>query len=496
MMQWLTLSRASRLIGVARSELQRQIREGRLPSNDGLVSTAGLLALYPDFRLEDTGAFEQVARIKEQAFGRRVFERALPGREVLAQRLYAHSQELADARRHLARYHALVVAAQQRIDALAGQAPDEHWRELQAFVTQGLAEVLATESADALTILDDMLKVVSARVTVRPSGREFDVEGRDTLLQAGLKAGLKLNYGCGNGTCGLCKARVVSGEVVKVTPYDYPLSAAERLHGYTLLCAHSAGSAEIVLEALEAMGPREIPTQQLTVRVRAVQRLAAGTLLLHVQTPRSSRLRFLAGQGVALTVSTGTSEAGYGDANAPRTYPIASCPCDDRNLHFHVARDEGDPLAQQLFAGAIRTGDSLSLWGPTGDFVLAEGDRPLTFLACDTGFAPVKSLIEHAMAVDATETISLDWVAVRPDGQYLANQCRAWAAALDGFRYVARAAADPAAGAATAVAALAADLPLPERNVYIAGPQIFVTGALAALADTGVPAGQLFASIV
>ena len=76
--------------------------------------------------------------------------------------------------------------------------------------------MLATESADALTIMDDMLKVVSAHVTVRPSGHEFFVDGRDTLLQAGLKAGLKLNYGCGNGTCGLCKARVISGEVVKV----------------------------------------------------------------------------------------------------------------------------------------------------------------------------------------------------------------------------------------------------------------------------------------
>ena len=119
MTQWLTLPRAARLIGVPRGELQRQIREGRLQSIDGLVSTEGLLALYPDFRLEDSGAFEQVARLKEEAFGRRVLERALPGQEVLAQRLFAHSQELADARRHLRAITTLVVAAQQRIDALA-----------------------------------------------------------------------------------------------------------------------------------------------------------------------------------------------------------------------------------------------------------------------------------------------------------------------------------------------------------------------------------------
>ena len=84
------------------------------------------------------------------------------------------------------------------------------------------------------------------------------------------------------------------------------------------------------------------------------------------------------------------------------------------------------------------------MWGPVGDFVLAEGERPLAFVACDTGFAPIKSLIEHAMAVDAAESLSLDWLATRPDGHYLANQCRAWAEAFDQFRYAARTDADPA----------------------------------------------------
>jgi len=65
-----------------------------------------------------------------------------------------------------------------------------------------------------------MLKVMSAHVAVRPSGNEFLVEGHATLLQAGLRAGLKLNYGCGNAACGLCKARVVSGSVAALQAQD------------------------------------------------------------------------------------------------------------------------------------------------------------------------------------------------------------------------------------------------------------------------------------
>lgn len=489
MTQWLTLSRAARLIGVPRGELQREIRDGRLAANDGMVSTEGLLALYPEMKLEESGAFERVARVKEDAFGRRVFEHTLPDREVLAQRLFAQSQELADTRRHLQRYHDLVVATQRRIDAAEGATAGSALRELQSFLERGLADVLATETADAITIMDDMLKLVSAHVAVRPSGREFFVEGRDTLLQAGLKAGLKFNYGCGNGTCGLCKARVISGEVTKLAPHDYALSEVERLQGHVLLCVHSAASSEIVLETLEAQGPRDIPDQEIAVRVRTVKPLAADTLHLHLQTPRSSRLRFLAGQSVTLSASAGGREA-------HATYAIASCPCDDRNFHFHIHRDEGDSFAGLLFDGALTSGSTVNVAGPVGDFVFWDSDRRLAFIACDTGFAPIKSLIEHAMAVDAAESLALGWLATRADGHYLANQCRAWAEAFDQFRYVACSDADPGAGAARLVGEMAAKLPLAACDVYVAGPAAFVAAAVAALHANGLPAEQIYAAVV
>jgi CDP-4-dehydro-6-deoxyglucose reductase, E3 len=488
MTQWLTLSRAARLIGVPRGELQREIREGRLAANDGMVSSAALLALYPQLNLEESGAFERVARLKEEAFGRRVFERTLPGREVLAARLFAQSQELADTRRHLSLYHDLVVAMQQRIDDAAAAASGPVLGELRAFLERGLADVLATETADPIAIMDDMLKVVSAHVAVRPSGNEFFVEGRDTLLQAGLKAGLKFNYGCGNGTCGLCKARVVSGEVTKIAPHDYPLSEAERLQGHVLLCVHSAASSEVVLETLEAHGPGDIPDQQIAVRLRGVQPLAADTLHLHLQTPRTTRLRFLAGQSVTLSAAAAGIEA-------QSTYAIASCPCDERNLHFHIRRDGGDAFAQLLFDGALTTGSTINLAGPIGEFILWEGDRRLAFLACDTGFAPIKSLIEHAMAVDAAESFALGWLATRADGHYLANQCRAWAEAFDQFRYVACTADDPATGAAPLVGEVAAELPLAECDVYVAGPVAFVESVASALRAIGVPADRVYAVV-
>jgi CDP-4-dehydro-6-deoxyglucose reductase len=490
MTHWLTLWRAAQLAGVSRAVLQKRIRSGELEENDGMVSSTELLRAYPALELEDSGAFERVAQIREAAFARRVRERTLPSQEVLAQRLFAQSQELADAQRHLQRYHELLTELQARIDALAAAPTPPALGELGRFAEQGLARVLATENADVLTIMDQMLKVTSAHATVRPSGHEFPIEGRETLLQAGLRAGLRLNYGCGNGTCGLCKARVVSGAVAAVQPQDYLLSDAEKAQGYTLLCTHTAASGELTLETLEAAGPRDIPQQQIVTRARSVKALGEDTLELHLQTPRTNRLRFLAGQSVTLGIA-----AGGDDVHA--TYPVASCPCDDRNLHLFVARDPDDSFAQRLFAGAVKSGDPVSVWGPLGDFALAEDQGQLVFVGCDMGFAPLKSLIEHALAVDAAESLSLYWLATRRDGHFLANLCRAWDAALDEFACSLHTDVDAEVGAKQVASAIRADLLVPARcDFYVAGPQAFVQSVGGELQAAGVPALSIFSTVV
>ena len=484
MAQWVTVWRAAQLVDVPRGVLQQRVRAGEIELADGLVSTEALLALYPQAQIEPSGLAERVAQIRDESFGRRVRERLLPSQEVLAQRMFSQSQELADVRLHLQRYHALVMSLRGELRDLSAQAAgDAGLRSLERQLDEGLARVLATEPVDALNVMDDMLKVMSAQVTVRPSGHEFAVEGRDTLLQAGIRAGLNLNYGCGNGSCGMCKVRVTSGEVARVLHSDYPLSQSEKEQGYVLACAHTAATSELTIETLEAAGPADIPAQQIVAHVRAIRPLAAGTMLLHLQTPRSHRLRFLAGQSVTLGIADGDS--------VRARLPIASCPCDDRNLHFFIAHDPQDPLAARLFGGALKSGDPVSIWGPHGDFALADSGHPLVFAACDTGFAPVKSLIEHALSLDAWPSVSLFWLATRPDGHFLANQCRAWSEALDGFEYELFSQAEPAAGAAEIARAMRADLFGIDCVFYIAGPAAFTGTLRGELASAGVPAAQI-----
>ena len=324
------------------------------------------------------------------------------------------------------------------------------------------------------------------KVLLYPSYHTFLVNGADTVLEAGLRAGLAMNYGCSSGNCGLCKARVVAGQTEKIRHQDYVLTEAEKNQGYVLLCSHTATS-DVVIEAYEASGANEIQLQEIQARIKEITPLTDKVMLLHLQTPRTNRLRFLAGQSVALSIGDDASD-----------YAIASCPCDDRNLQFHIRDIPGNAFARHVFGG-LRSGETVSVYGPVGEFVLkAESTRPLLLLACNSGFAPIKSLIEHAMSLERAESLHLYWLATVKGGHYLSNWCRSWADALDNFHYhelLAQSLEEP--NPDQVLAQVVADhLDVAQYDVYISGPARFVSKAREALLQSGVPAAQVASAVI
>ena len=265
---------------------------------------------------------------------------------------------------------------------------------------------------------------MTVKVKILPSGRTFVSEGKSTLLEAGLSSGLALGYGCSNGNCGECLAKVVSGEVQQVQHHDYRISPDQQASGHVLMCANAAMT-DVIIEAPEASS-QEIPQQQITAKVRGISFANDNVALLHLKTPRTNRLRFLAGQQVQLG----------GNGLPVASYPISSCPCDDMNLHFQIPECSKDEFSNFVFHG-LKKGDAVDVNGPEGDFVLDEDSkRPLVFIAWHTGFAPIRSLIEHAMALDEDETMHLAWLARNKEDRYQDNLCRSWEDAMDNFVYV------------------------------------------------------------
>jgi CDP-4-dehydro-6-deoxyglucose reductase len=96
------------------------------------------------------------------------------------------------------------------------------------------------------------------------------------------------------------------------------------------------------------------------------------------------------------------------------------------------------------------------------------------------------------MAGENSEALDLYWLATRTDGHYLANQCRAWAAAFDNFSHQLLSESSPAAGAWQVIeSVLAARKELAQCDVYVAGPVDFVGPVLEGLRGAGALSGRM-----
>jgi len=253
----------------------------------------------------------------------------------------------------------------------------------------------------------------------------FHVDGHESILDAAIRAGVPLNYGCSNGNCGLCKAKVVSGSINSLRPHDFVIRDADKIQGHALMCSNTCQS-DVTIDAEVVAAASDIPAQKLRIKVRKIDLVSSDLAIITLQVPRSVRLRFIAGQYVRV----------FDDQQRSHEYAIASCPCDEKRIEFHVRKLEDDAFSNMVF-NQLSVGDWLNIEGPYGDFVVDDTkDSPIVLIAFDTGFAAIKSLLEHITAQDNERPIFLYWLACGVEGLYADNLCRSWDDALDEMHYV------------------------------------------------------------
>jgi CDP-4-dehydro-6-deoxyglucose reductase len=477
-MTYLSLSRAARLAGVTRAELQRRIRRGEIETFEGTVAVEDLLRVYPAVSLTNDDALERVERIKRDALPKLDSgETVLPSPQVFLSRLRGLSKTLAErvAANEIA--DALLDQVGERLAALVTQSSErlpEALREIHDWFVDARRQLALNPAPDGraqLLAKDTFLRIMAANVKLIPSGHDFFVEGNESILDASVRAGLKLSYGCSSGNCGDCKVRVISGETWKLRDHDYVISEREKSMGYILSCSQTAVT-DLVIEAAEAMSVNDLPRQEIRASLHKLERLAPDLITLNIQTPRTHTLRFMAGQRVRLTL----------EAGATREFSIASCPCHGRNLWFYVRRQD-DAFSEQVF-NTLRPGHLITVTGPDGDFVLTEdAPEPAIFIAFGDGIAPIKSLIEHAVSIDVIESFHLYWDTSHPDGHYQAHWGRALKDALDNFSFTPLMSGCPE----DVIAVIRADHPDPGgMRYYLAGPADSVQHMRSLLRDRGV----------
>ena len=265
---------------------------------------------------------------------------------------------------------------------------------------------------------------MSFKVTLAPSGHSFDIEENEVVLDAAIRHGLSLQYGCRNGVCGACIGKVVEGEISYANGLPGAISVAEDAVGQALLCCARAKS-NLLIEAHEIGAASEVKVRKMPSRVVKLERLADDVIRLYLKLPDTERLQFLAGQYIDILLQDGRR----------RSFSIANAPHNDEFIELHVRLIEGGEFTAHVFDG-MQEKDILRIEGPFGTFTLQEAsDRPMIFIAGGTGFGPIKGIIEHAIQEGIERPMVLYWGARARADLYLNDLPETWRQ-RDNFSYV------------------------------------------------------------
>ena len=329
---------------------------------------------------------------------------------------------------------------------------------------------------------------MSYQITVQPSGRQFAAEADETLLDAALRHGLTLPYGCKDGACGACKGKVVEGTVDHGKAQPHALKDDEKAAGLTLYCCATARS-DLVIECKQMTSASDIPVKTLPSRIEKLDKLAPDVIEMHLRLPSSERLQFWAGQYIDILLKDGKK----------RSFSLANAPHDDAVLQLHIRHVPGGLFTEQVFT-TMKLRDILRFNGPHGTFYLREESaKPMILLAGGTGFAPIKAIVEHAIAEECQRPMVIYWGARARADLYQNALPEQWAAEHAHIRYV-PVLSEPAAGDAWTGRtgfvhqAVLADFPdLSGYQVYACGAPVMIDVAKRDFIAQGLPEEEYFA---
>jgi toluene monooxygenase electron transfer component len=321
----------------------------------------------------------------------------------------------------------------------------------------------------------------------------FDCDDQEPILHAGLRQGLNLPYECATGTCGTCRARLVSGDVDvrwKEAPGGARLKPEK---GDILMCQTRAHTDCVLLVPSDIkVLEKSRPASRRGV-IRDIRRLTKD--VAHFDLHLSEPMTFEAGQFVVLESP---------DLTGGRAYSMVNFDAGADRLALVLKRKPGGRFSDWLFAEG-QAGMPVAVFGPLGRAVFRpEEDKHIVCIAGGSGIAGMMSILEHAVRADHfRDHKGAVFFGVRTlaDTFYLEPLAR-YVDASHGNLDVTVALSDEvaptpshadypvlklASGMVHEVAAKAMEGRYDNAMVYIAGPPVMVDGAIRALIKGGVP---------
>jgi len=266
----------------------------------------------------------------------------------------------------------------------------------------------------------------TSSVTIHPSGRQFSAAPDQTLLQAALDAGVNLPFSCRAGHCGVCRGRVVEGDI-RLDAFTPGLSDAQRADGHVLLCRTHAAADHIVIDVRETESALT-PPKTIPCRVKSVEQRSESVAIVKLRLPMNENVFFLPGQFIDVLFDDGQTRS-YSIANPPRQRGVVE-------FELHMRHRPGGRMTDPVFRAEL-TGKMLKIQAPLGSFFLREeSDKPLVLLATGTGFAPIKAILQYMQETGVKRPATLYWGGRSPNDFYMRDLVEQWEAEHGNFRFV------------------------------------------------------------
>ena len=325
-------------------------------------------------------------------------------------------------------------------------------------------------------------------VTLHNSGRRFDVLPGETVLEAAQRAGIALPYSCRAGVCGSCKAILKEGRCTYPRNPPTALDVHDRTHHAVLLC-QAVPVSDLIVAAREVTSVEDVARRQIDVQVSRKWQLAPDVIGLHLQpAPGELRLNWLPGQYLDVLLDEGRR----------RPFSIANGPQAEGVIELHVRHVAGGGFTSWV-SEVLKEGDTLRIEGPLGTFVPREdSERPMVFMAGGTGFAPVKAILEHFLALGTRRPISVYWGARNAADLYLHGLAEQWAAVAPNLHFHAVLSDPEQARIAGMRAGLVHEAVLEDHpdlsgyDVYMSGPPAMIDAGHHLFLDAGLPESRLY----
>jgi toluene monooxygenase electron transfer component len=231
-----------------------------------------------------------------------------------------------------------------------------------------------------------------AHIEIPAAKTSFECPEDDTILRAGLRAGLGMAYECNVGSCGNCRFELIEGQVESIYPEAPGLQERDKQRNRHLGCqTRPLGDIKIKVPMRDDYKARIKPARtngELVAIEDITHDIREFRFRLDAPNP------FLPGQYGLI---------GIPDVHGARAYSMCNVTAGGEEWHFQIKRVPNGKGTTALFENGMK-GERVALDGPYGNAYLRE-DAPRDIL-CIAGGSGLSPMISIARAVSASKALA------------------------------------------------------------------------------------------